>query len=542
MSTITIDDSQNYSLKTKVVGNYRTSKLIPISGGQSFSLPVASGTAQTQFEIIGNNVFNLSQSRLVWNTALAGDAGITGGTNYCMWADPLSQISRITLATRSGLILADIQDTAFFSRMVTPVKTKKDQVQQRSVGGYRDGFQLFALSTLQSDITPVQGIQISNDAIKPTLINAYTGTVGTVTIPIANIVTAGLVATTGGGGYASNTPYPVTATNAVTCSGVVTLNGVSAGPCNARPVGSCNATATAITEPQVADLETRQCFFGASNVGLAISYQLNLGEVFHHTIFQNSQDLYFGENILLTVTFTNASSFAWTATTATSPVHYNAGLTSSTPTSAVIGSLALYTSIQTNPECINLITHKVNTSGLEIVTPYVYLQKYTNSGTSTNIQQRFNRGMGSNLLRCYFSLFSGGSTANLLLDNSNITPSGGALIGKCSTYYSAINSLRLQEFSPVVSISEDWILNQSLLDKSSILSINQYRYQWCHIDSWCNGSNSVCNTDDTVVGGLDLTDEKTYTINATTDQARLAYLYSIVQRKLIIKTGMIMFA
>ena len=149
--------------------------------------------------------------------------------------------------------------------------------------------------------------------------------------------------------------------------------------------------------------------------------------------------------------------------------------------------------------------------------------------------------MGSNLLRCYFSLFSGGSTANLILDNSNITPTGTA-IGKCSTYYSAINSLRLQEFSPNVAISEDWILNQSLLNNSSVLSINQYRYQWVHIDSWCNGNNSVNTTDDTVVAGLDLTDEKTYTINATTDQGRLAYLYSIVQRKLIIKTGMIMFA
>ena len=49
-----IDDSQNYSLKTKVVGNYRVSKLIPISGGQSFNLPVGSGTSQTQFEIVGN--------------------------------------------------------------------------------------------------------------------------------------------------------------------------------------------------------------------------------------------------------------------------------------------------------------------------------------------------------------------------------------------------------------------------------------------------------------------------------------------------------
>ena len=255
-----------------------------------------------------------------------------------------------------------------------------------------------------------------------------------------------------------------------------------------------------------------------------MSYQLNLGEVFHHTLFAVPQDLYFGENVLITLTFNSASQFAWMATTATSPVHYAAAITTGI---FQVNDLALYT---------NLITHKVNGEGLEIVTPYVYLQKYTNGGTATNIQQRFNRGLGSNLLRTYFSLFNGGSTANLILDNSNV---GGA---KCSTYYSAINSLRLQEFSPSVALSEDYILNQSLLDSSCVLSINQYRYQWVHIDSWTNGHNSICETDDTVIGGLDLTDEKTYTINATVDTARLAYLYSIVQRKLIIKTGMIMWA
>ena len=102
--------------------------------------------------------------------------------------------------------------------------------------------------------------------------------------------------------------------------------------------------------------------------------------------------------------------------------------------------------------------------------------------------------------------------------------------------------MRLQEFSPNSTISEDWMLNQSLLNRSSVLSINQYRYQWCHIDSWTNGNNPICETDDTVIGGLDLTDEKTYTINATLDGGRLSYLYAVVQRKLIIKPGMMMFA
>ena len=377
-----IDDSQNYSLKTKVVGNYRVSKLIPISGGQSFNLPVGSGTSQIQFEIVGNNVFNLSQSRLVWNINLTGDSGVDASHNYCMWADPLSQLSRVTLSTRAGLIVADIQDTAFFSRVVTPVKTSTEQLKQRSVGGYRDGYQTFATTTALSDMTPVQGIQMSNDAVKPTSLNSYTGNIGSVTITSGALTTATVVATSDGTATNGH-QWPITSTSAIVCNGTVTLNGVTAGPCNARPVGSCAGASTLITEPQVAELETRQCFFGVAGSNLSMSYQLNLGEVFHHTIFQNPQDLYFGENILLTVTFTNACSFAWTALTGTSPVNYTTALSNVTPT---IGSLALYTSIQTNPECINLITHKVNTSGLEVVTPYVYLQKYTNTGTSTNIQ------------------------------------------------------------------------------------------------------------------------------------------------------------
>ena len=501
---VMVDDSQNYSLKTKIVGNYRVSKLIPISGGQSFNIPLGSGTSQTQFEIIGNNVFNLSQSRLMWTTTHAGGP-TSATTNICMWADPLAQLSRVTLSTRSGLILADIQDVAFFSRMVTSVKTKSTDLFQRSLGGYVDGAQTFATTDVLSLQAPIQGIQMSNDSLKATQLNAIGVTTAT--------STANAVAVT-----------PI--------AGVFT--GLATGACNARP-GSFDTpgtTATAPTEPQLSDIEPRQCVFSPANTAFSCSYQLNLGEVFHHTLFANSQDLYFNENVIFTLTFGCAQSFGWLATTTTSPVNYTAILDKA----VTVNNLALYVSIQTNPECINLITHKVNSTGLEIVTPYIYLQKYTNSGASTNLQQRFNRSMGSNLLRTYFSVFSTKAQSNCILDNSNV---GGTRV---STYYSAVNSLRLQEFSPTVGLSEDWMLNQSLLNRSAVLSINQYRYQWVHIDSWTNGNNPICETDDTVIGGLDLTDEKTYTINATVDGGRLSYLYAIVQRKLIIKPGMMMFA
>ena len=498
MSTITVDESQNYSLKTKVVGNYRVSKLIPISGGQSLTIPASAGTVQAQFEIVGNNVFNLSQSRLTWTTTLGTNAG--ANQNHCMWADPLTQLSRVTMSTRAGLILADIQDVAFFSRIVTPVKTKSADLFQRSLGGYLDGAQTFATTETLSQLAPIQGIQMSNDALKATQLN------------VIRVTTACMNATTVAG----------------------TFTGLATGACNARPStrNLADTADVAITEPQLSDIEPRQCVFGPLQGKLACSYQLNLGEVFHHTLFSNVQDLYFNENVTFNLTFGSASNFAWQATTATSPVSYVAGL----GLSPAVSNLALYVSIQTNPECINLITHKVNSSGLEIVTPYLYLQKYTNGGTSTNLQQRFNRYMGSNLLRTYFSVFSTSAQPNAVLDNNNI---GGTRV---PTYYSAVNSMRLQEFSPNTIISEDWMLNQSLLNRSSVLSINQYRYQWCHIDSWTNGNNPICETDDTVIGGLDLTDEKTYTINATLDGGRLSYLYAVVQRKLIIKPGMMMFA
>ena len=92
MSSITIDDAQNYEIKSKVVGNYRISKLIPISGGQTFPIPLASGTTQTQFEIVGNNVVNFKESRLVWNTTMSGDATMATN-NYCTWADPFCDFS-----------------------------------------------------------------------------------------------------------------------------------------------------------------------------------------------------------------------------------------------------------------------------------------------------------------------------------------------------------------------------------------------------------------------------------------------------------------
>ena len=400
MSTITVDESQNYSLKTKVAGNYRVSKLIPISGGQSLTIPSSAGTVQAQFEIVGNNVFNLSQSRLTWTTTLGVNAG--ADQNHCMWADPLTQLSRVTMSTRAGLIVADIQDVAFFSRIVTPVKTKSADLFQRSLGGYLDGLQTFATTETLSQLAPIQGIQMSNDALKATRLNV---------IGVTTLTSTATAAANAGAGTA--------------VSGIFT--GLATGACNARPStrNLADDGDVPITEPQLSDIEPRQCVFGPKDGKLACSYQLNLGEVFHHTLFSNVQDLYFNENVIFNLTFGSASNFAWQATTATSPVSYAAGL----GFSPAVSNLGLYVSIQTNPECINLITHKVNSLGLEIVTPYLYLQKYTNGGTSTNLQQRFNRSMGSNLLRTYFSVFSTSAQPNAVLDNNNI---GGTRV---PTYY-----------------------------------------------------------------------------------------------------------
>ena len=82
-------------------------------------------------------------------------------------------------------------------------------------------------------------------------------------------------------------------------------------------------TAGVASSAEVSYSEHRYLFSNiTANTACCLSYQLNL-ELLEHSILSLNKDLYFNENIILSITFAPTSKFAWTTLTAvpaTSPL------------------------------------------------------------------------------------------------------------------------------------------------------------------------------------------------------------------------------
>jgi len=466
---LTFAPQVEYVKKILLNPSYRISKLIPLTG-QGLTLGVSS-TMNTQFEL-QTNVMNLARSRLAFDITIPyAGAGVY---NWCL-ADPLALFDRIQLYTRSGVSLIDIQGVNNFSSLVTPYKTKLQDLLQRSLGG-----------------TQINGL---------------------VSTTINSVV--------------------ATDSNQVPIQGLQACNGAMA--VNFRPDGTGSADSF---------VEQRHLFQSVVGVayalgppvvpqtgGMTLSYQMNLSNLIH-SLAEIDQDLYFGENLILSLTYAPCQKFTWASAVLNQPAN-----TPTAPlTGSVITNLSLYLSIETNLEVANALIAKTHSpEGFSIHVPFVYSQKYASTaGSSSSIFQRFNRGHGSRILRFYYGLFNTAETLNSTLDHSNVGN------GKILNYYSTMNNLRCQEFPVDCTQSLDWLVNSDDIDHSSVLSVNQFKYQFCHMENY--SGQRPCECHDTTITGLDLSQEKTYGVYVNTvAHAFNHWLFTVIQRELRIGGGQIMF-
>ena len=127
MSTI-MSEEISYGKSVSAHGNYKFLRITPIgSSAQSPTLSITS-TVQTQFEL-PNNVLNLSRSKLCFDVNIAQSAA---NQFNMLYGNALSLIDRITLTSRSGVILADIPYCSNFGALISAVNTKSDELLKRS--------------------------------------------------------------------------------------------------------------------------------------------------------------------------------------------------------------------------------------------------------------------------------------------------------------------------------------------------------------------------------------------------------------------------
>lgn len=258
--------------------------------------------------------------------------------------------------------------------------------------------------------------------------------------------------------------------------------------------------------------------------------QMELGEMVH-TVLNIDKDLYFGEIMVLRIQWAPSNRLGFVSLSAAPTLP-----TVAISTACTINNIALYLAVESNPDIISALVAKVNTSGIQLVVPYVHTYKNSaSSSTYIATQQRLNRGHGSSLLRVYSSLFNGAESGATVFNNTNIASA------KYTSFYTSMDSMRLQDSDVNVANNEDYLMIKDALEGSCIQNSGIFKYNACVEDDFTGFRTSDASATDSIQNGLSLEAERLYQVNLNAVSAASQNLYSffICQKLLVIGGGSI---
>jgi hypothetical protein len=458
-----------YSKSISAHGNYKYLRVVPIGSTQNPTLSLTS-TIQTQFEL-PNNVMNLSLSKLCFDLQIPTQT-LTKFNN--IYGNALALIDRITLTSRSGVMLADIQNTHIFGSLVSSVNTKMQDLLTRNTTSY-----VLPAGATTDNATPGQDATSQSGALTA----------------------------------AQASPY----------SDIVRCNHLTNYQVSEKATTALNALTALAYTPYLEPLN----LFAAPALAQynAISYQINLS-AFKDTLMELNKNIYFGDNIVLTITWNAFTKMGFTTTAiVANAVLPNAAAFTVAPS---ISNLFLYTACETDPTIISQLVSSVSNGEFSLIVPFVYCQKYNASAsTSSAMQQRLNSSYGSTLLRVYFGVYQN------LEETINTYTHNDSFITSYNTY---MDGLRLQDYTLTTADSTAWLSNERNFRDSCMLSLKQFKGNFVHIDNWCGAS--PCQNIDSVLNGLSLDTDRTWSVQTVTPSAAYRYYaFFTTQKKLVISKG-----
>lgn len=398
-------------------------------------------------------------------------SGVVGATGDYQSLFTVGQqiIDRISLYTREGVYLCDIPNFNKFSRAVTPYVTSKDE--------FDDNDHSLGAAVAASAVD--NGFNnFKNRA--PTGVALVAGHGAT----IARVAAGGAAIEAGDIPY-DGYQYQVTSTISTTSAGA----------------GST----------------------------MYIKYSIPLSEI-HHSLLSVNRVMYFGQSLLLRFMIAPTTAIGFKSSALVTSGLAAASLTATTVT---LTNNKILLAVETNPVVITGLVNRVQSSGLQVITPYVYNYHYLSpSASQTSVNYRLNSAHGQRLLCAYMAVFNGTETGSTSSDISNV---GSAKIVSMQT---SLDNNNLQEYIPLCSANEDYQIMKPMLEGSVIQSSNEYKYNrlWC--DSWRKGPISQWKKLDAVeLDGLLLASERIYSANLITHATPAAYhMYNwfVTQRTLTI--------
>jgi len=279
------------------------------------------------------------------------------------------------------------------------------------------------------------------------------------------------------------------------------------------------------------------------NTAASARYILTLGDI-AGSIFSIPQDIVANEVLQLQITWSPVNKIAWGSTgafgvtPATVPLTLGAG---------TISNLQMLVAVEVNPDIIKDVMSKMQSSGIQLTIPWTTNTHATNSSASSySMSQKIGPMYGQRLLRCIFSAFDGTTqTLNTSYNNCNYTSQTDPTTQKIDTFYTSLNSERLQQFDLKPAEYSDYAVMKPLLKGSCVSSGDIHRKNHVFIDDWTGVPLIEARKHDHMFNGLDTSSELTYSVNVsavgTAPPATLDnYLAFTTQRTMIIRPDVIL--
>ena len=460
----------DYSRKHAVRDLYRYNKLTPT---RTADIALGAGSPDVYFELPAVPA-NLSKSYLTFSMALPAHTPTGGGITE-LFTLGAPTIARMSLYTRSGVQLVEIPDCSRYLATVTPYTHSMSELMERGTVRFATG------NTVQSEVNQhigTCGVDTANYAVSGGAFNGYTAM--STLLPIFNAASA---------------------VNDVNFAGISQISRVTTAGNNAVPVVTAN-------------------------------YRLSLA-AFKHTLLAMDKDLYFGQILIMRITFATSNKIAH--------ISGNAGAACVGLASAVISKLYLNIARCADPAVAAQLVAKVQSGSHKVIIPYVHSYAFSSASTFNAINLKLNVGFGQRVLRIYNTVYSGvdvgGDAGSQYLCHNN---SANALV---SSYYTTLNNSRLQDQDIACAALDDYNLMAEMIKGSAIQGHRAYRSVHCHIDNWTAGKSIEWDENESkeIVDGLDVSQEQSYSWYVTVPDgvARVYLSYMIFQKELDISAAMI---
>lgn len=513
----------NYEHIQQLEPHYKFTKLTPREGSGNVTITTAGGQ-ESHFDI-PQRAYNLSKSILSFAVA---PPAIAANYNY-MQMDALTMVRQIQLYSRQGTYLCDVNHVGNVTKIMWKPETsvEKFMALENHDNGTGAGSMLQKCNTDIGEFSSFTSAEVIA-AGRAAGVNTVGGAVAT---GILTFAAGGGAATFNcqtelrvgdnivftGGTQIQRNLIITSITSATTCvvaglSADLAATALTTATFSVyRKAGGLTNTnarrhddallitgAGAASSVSVPVVEAKYFSVGGLNSATpAISVKFDMG-LLYNTIFSLDKTLLFDEILTLRIVWAPSTKIYYYGDDQLSP---GGGTLAAAAGDVTLSGLQLYLAVEQRQDIINGLRQKIQSSGLSVLIPYVHVYKTTLSGGSQNVTLRFDRGHGMRLVKLYHSLFSNTESKNTAYDHDN---RAGA---KVTSYYTTLDSQRIQDFNVAPASFEDYLIHQDKLKGSAILNSDVYQYNWFHCDDW-SGTKPLYVKEQNKVAGLDLSVER----------------------------------